>query len=202
METKFNRNVIIAIVILVGTIIWGFESLRTRSYSGTDLNFSVGTGIVTMTNPSDSALPVQLIATNTSVFSVTSSIDELAGRSTTQGTGSNRTQRYEFMLPSGVSDFTVTRSANVSFVASTTTLLEASVQPLSAGDSRATLVLAAILIAGSLFYLSYANDHQWLSAARRSKATEQAASQEADIQNFKRMFKPRSTGSVQSSQEK
>jgi hypothetical protein len=185
---KLNWRVVIALVVLVGAIIWGVDSFRTRLYSGTDLNFGVGSGPVTVTNPSDSAFPVQLIGTRRGTFTVRSSIGGVSGRSTSQGSGSTTTQLFEFVLPSGVSEFTVMRSEDVDFVTNTEIPLEVAVQPLNAEDSRTTLIVAVIAILGSLFYLSRSNGHRWISAARRKEALAQAAAQESERQNFKRIY--------------
>ena len=191
---KFNWKVILALVVLVVAIFWSVNSLRTRWYSGTDLNAGVGSGPVTVTNPSDVALLVQLVGTRPGTFTVSSSIVGVSGRSTTQGTGRNATQLFEFELPPGNSEFTVVRGADVNFVASANAPLEVIVQPLNAEDSRNTLIVAVIAILGSLFVLSSANGHRWISAARRQQALDRAAAQETEQQTFKRI-----TGRITSS---
>lgn len=185
---KFNWKTILALVVLVGAVFWGVDSLRTRSYSETDLNVGVGSGPITVTNPSDAALPVQLVGTSPGTFSVSSSVEGIAGRSTTQGTGRNATQLFEFELPPGSSEFTVVRGAGVNFVARASTPLEVVVQPLNAADSRTTLIVAVIAILGSLFVLSSANGHRWISASRRQQALDRTAAQETEQQTFKRIF--------------
>jgi hypothetical protein len=185
---KLNWKVIVALVVLVGAIFWGVNSLRTRSYSGTDLNFGLGSGSITVTNPSDEALPAQLVSTSPGTFIVSSSITSVSGRSTRVGSGRNATQLFEFELPTGVSEFSVLRGADINFVASGDTPLEAAVQPLNAEDSRTTLIVAVIAILGSLFYLSHANGHRWISASRRQQALDKAAAQATERQTFKRMF--------------
>ena len=185
---KINWKVLIALIVLVGASIWGVDSLRTRSYSGSNLTFGVGSGPVTVTNLSDAPLPVKLIGARPATFSVTSGIEGVTGRSISQGNGRNATQLFEFALPPGVSEFTVIRSADVSFVASGDTRLEAAVQPLNAQDSQTTLLVAVIAIIASLFYLSSVNGHRWISASRRRKASDQAAAKETENQTFKRMF--------------
>ncbi len=183
---KFNWRVLIAIVIVVGAAIWGIDSLRNRSYSGSNLNFVIGGGPVTVTNPSEVELPVQLVSTRS--FSVTSSQEALTGRSATEGSGRNTSQLFAFLLPVGTSEFTITRGTNVNFVATTDTSLDASVEPLSANDARTTLLVMAVAMLGSLFYMSSVNGHRWISASRRDKASNEAAAKEAEQQNFKRMF--------------
>ena len=171
---KFNWKILAALVVLVGVTFWGVDSLRTRSYSGTDLNFGVGSGPVTVTNPSDQAIPVQLVGTGTRSFAVSSSIDGVAGSSTREGSGRNTTQLFEFELPPGVSEINVVRGTAVNFVASADTSFAASVQPVNAEEAKSTLILAAIVIIGALFYSSKATSHRWVNLIRREKAAVQA----------------------------
>lgn len=184
---KFNWKVLLAFVVLVGFTFWGVNSLRARSYSGTDLNFGVGSGPFTVTNPSDEALVAQLLGSGPGTFTVSSTNDQVSGKSTRQGSGRNTTQLFEFELPPGISELTVTRGTGITFVANVDTPLEVTVQALNADDSLTTLVVAAIAILGSLFYLSRSNDHRWMSASRRRRAFDQAIAQETEQQTFERI---------------
>ena len=184
---KVNWKVFFAFVVLVGFTYWGVNSLRTRSYSGTDLNFGVGSGPVTVTNPSDEALPAQLFGSGPGTFTVSSINNQVSGKSTRQGSGRNITQLFEFELPPGISEWTVTRGTSVTFVASVDTPLEATVQPLNADDSLTTLIVTAIAILGSLFYLSRSNGHRWISPSRRQRAFDHAIAQETEQQTFDRI---------------
>jgi hypothetical protein len=184
---KFNWKIIVALVVLVGGIFWSVNSLRTRSYSGTDLNFGVGSGPITITNPLDEALPVQLVSTSPGTFTVSSNISGVSGKSTREGTGRNATQFFDFVLPTGVSEFSVLRGADVNFVARAATPLAATIEPLNAEDSRTTLIVAVIAILGSLFYLSHANGHRWISAARRQEALDRTAAQDTEQKTFNRI---------------
>ncbi|MBZ0296213.1 MAG: hypothetical protein K8L99_26880 [Anaerolineae bacterium] len=185
---KFNWKVLVALLILAGAVIWSVDSIRARGYGGSDLNVGVGNGLVTVTNPSDEAIPVQLVGERAGTFTVSSSIEGVSGRSVTQGNGRNATQLLEFALPPGASQFTVVRGADIHFVTIADTPLEVAVQPLNAEDTRNTLLIAGIVILGSLFYLSSLNGHRWISPSRRKKALDQAAMKENEQQNFKRMF--------------
>jgi hypothetical protein len=185
---KLNWKALIAVLVLVATIVWGVSSLRSYSYSGTDLNVGIGSGPVTVTNPTDEALPVSLVSTKPGTFIILSNASGVEGRSTTQSSGRNASQRYEFALPPGVSEFTVSRGIDVSFVATSEAALELVVQPLNSDDARNTLIIMVILIAGSFYYLSHSNGHRLMSAARRQKAVDQAAAQQAERENFKRIY--------------
>ena len=66
------------------------------------------------------------------------------------------------------------RGTNVNFVASADTSLAASVQPVNAEEAKSTLIIAAIVIIGALFYISKATGHRWINLIRREKVVVQA----------------------------
>lgn len=163
---KFNWKlikVIGACVLMVGVIFWAVDSLRTRSYSGTDLNFSIGSGPVTVTNSSGEPVAVQLISHDSRAFEIGSTSEGLLpGVSTREGTGRTATQFYDVSVPTGVSEFILKRGTNVAFVSNTGTSLSAAVQPTSSGQSSAVLIGAAVVMLGLLFYISSTNGHTWI----------------------------------------
>ena len=115
---RFNWKVLVALVVLIAVLFWGVDSLRTRWYSGTDLNFGVGSGPVTITNSTDAAVPVQLVSTGTRTFAVSSTTDGISGTSERQGSGRAITQAFAFDLPPGVTELMIgARTTAVSFVA-------------------------------------------------------------------------------------
>lgn len=171
---KINWRVLIAAVVAVAAIFWAVDSVRARSYSGNNLNFVVGRGPVTVTNPSDQPVAGQLVGKGSRSFSVTSSMEDLSGSSTRQGTGSNSPQVFGFELPPGVSEFTVVRGTtttpDVNFVADTGTQMAVVAQPQNANDTRTTLIVAAVVMLAALFYMSRSTGHRWISALRGKKA--------------------------------
>jgi hypothetical protein len=86
------------------------------------------------------------------------------------------------VLPPGVSEFTVTRGTDVNFVASADTRLEASAQATSADDAQTTLIVAAIVILGALFYMSNATGHPWMKLIRPEKVPAPIAPQSPDTE--------------------
>ncbi len=164
---KSYLKIFVALVVIIGALVWAVDSLRMRSYSGTDLNFAVGQGAVTVTNSQDAPVPVQLVSPGTRTFSVVSTIAGVSGSSVLQGTGSTRAQLFDLAFPSGESQFTVTRGSNVSFVTTATTRLGVSVQPLNENDARTTLIVAVLVILGALYYISKTTDHRWIAMIRR-----------------------------------
>jgi hypothetical protein len=163
---KLNWKILIASLLIVVALFWTFDSLRTRSYSGTNLNFGVGGGVVTVTNPSEESIPVQLIGSGTRSFSLTSSIEGVEGNSTRQGTGRESQQLFEFSLPAGVTEFTVVRGEGVNFVSTTDTRLSAVANPVTPDMFRGTLIAAVVVVLGAIFYISSATGHRWLRALR------------------------------------
>jgi hypothetical protein len=176
---KFNWKIIVALVLIVGAGYWGMDTVRQRSYTGVNLTFAVGTGAVTVTNPSDAPVHVQLVSPESRSFSVSSTIAEVAGASARVGSGREATSVVEFDLPPGVSEFTVVRGRNVNFVADTETDLAATVQPVSLTEARTTLIVAVLVVLGSLFYISRSTGHRWIAPLRRKQDAALAAKQAA-----------------------
>jgi preprotein translocase subunit SecE len=167
-------KIVLALVIGMGAVLWAVNSLRSLSYSGANLTFPVGNGAVTVTNPSNQPIPVQLVSAGSRSFSVSSTIEGVPTSSTKQDTGTTVSQLVEFALPPGVSEFTVVRGGNVktdvNFVANTETKLEATAQPLSTTDTRTTIIVTLVVVFGALFYISRTTDYRWIGILRGQPA--------------------------------
>jgi preprotein translocase subunit SecE len=160
-------KVVFAFVIVIVALFWAVDSVRSRSYTGTNLKFGVGNGTVTMTNPAKEAVLVQLVDPGSRPFSVSSTIEGVTGSSIRQKNDNNKNiQLFEFELPPGVSEFTVLRGTNVGFASDASTQLEAIVQPLSEGEVRSTVLVAMVIVLGTFFYLSRATGHRWINTLR------------------------------------
>lgn len=162
-------KIALAVVVMVGAAIWAVSSVLPRSYAGTNLNIAIGSGPVNVTNPSGEDIPVQVVSVGTRVFRVTSTTDGVSGASVRQGTGNSSTQLFEFGLPPGSSEFTVTNGSRMSFVANTQTKLAATVQPMTTGEANTTLMVGALIVLGALVYISRATDHRWIDMLRGQK---------------------------------
>jgi len=189
INMKIKKGIVVASVMIVAVVFWGFDSLRTQSYSGKDLNFGIGSGAVTMTNPSDEAVSAQLVGAGSRPFSLVNASTDLSGSSVRDGRG----QLFEFELPTGVTEFTIARGKDISFSADTDTALQAMVQPLDAGGIQSTLIAVAVVILGALFYMSRSTEHQFVNKLRgknnplenaRSKAASAALGQGKDLRPF------------------
>lgn len=186
---KINWKILIPSIVVVVAIFWMVDSVRTRSYSGTNLNFGIGNGSVTVTNTSSDPVPVQLVGTGTVSFSVSSNTSGLSGPSVRQTNKPNIvSQLFEFKAPPGVSIFAVSRGSNISFVTDLAATLAVTVQPLNSGDATVTILLAVLVILGSLFYISRLTQHSWLNRFRRKETLTQTSERQAERESFKRRF--------------
>ena len=163
---KINWKILIALASIVGVSYWVVDSIVPRSYSGSTLNFEVGRGAVTITNPSSESVSVQFVDGSHS-FRVSSTTGGLSGSSTRQGSGNSAINSFGFELPPGESEFLITRGTDVNFVAATTTSLEATMRPVNASSARTIVAVAALVILGCLFYISHALKHRWIHIFRR-----------------------------------
>jgi hypothetical protein len=165
-KMKFNwttLKVVLTFVVIVGVVFWAGNLVRSRSYNGGDLKFGVSSGLISITNPSDQAIPVQLIGSGSRTFRVSSTIDDVSGSSTREGSGSSRTHLFEFELPSGTSELIVSGGTDINLVASTDVNLQATVNPMSNDSRRNTLIATAVAVLGLLFYASNVVNHQWMN---------------------------------------
>lgn len=160
---RHNWKVLVALVVIAGTFLWVVDSVRFRLYSGTQLNFAIGHGPVTVTNSSSESVPVRLVATGTRSFTVSSNVEDVSGTSTQQGTGRDSTQLFEWASPPGISEFTVARGTDVNFVTNTPSQLEATVQLLSAGEVSTTMITAVVIILAALFYIVRTTRYNWIT---------------------------------------
>lgn len=154
-------KVLFALAIILGAIFGAVKTVRPQSYSGENLSFVVGSGSVNVTNPSELSIPVQLVSTGYRSFRVSSTIDTVSGSSIRQGSGSSSTHLFEFELPSGTSEFTVSRGTDVKFMANTTTLLQVTANPVTDKTLRTIVIATLAVVIGSLYYASNATDHYW-----------------------------------------
>lgn len=162
-----------AFVVIIGIIFWATISTLSKSYTGTDLNFEVGSGAVFVTNPSDQSIPVQFVGTGTRSFRVVSDIEGVSGNSTREGAGSTTTQLFELELPSGTSEFVIERGTNVTFITSISSELEATVNPMTADSSRNAIIAATVVIFGLLYYASTVIEHSWIGVLRGKNSNSQ-----------------------------
>jgi hypothetical protein len=167
---KNNWKVLVAIVIMVGVVVWAVSSVIPRSFDGSNLTFGVGSGTVTVNNTSDETAAVQLVGNGSRGFTVSSNIEGVTGASTRQGSGNASTQLFEYGLPPGTSEFSVTRGNGVNFVSASDTRLEATAKPLSASETTTTLVVAAVVILAGSYFISRSVDHRWIKTLLRREA--------------------------------
>jgi hypothetical protein len=167
IEMKINWKILIVSILAIAVVYWAASAVLPRSYNGANLSFGTGTGTITVTNPSEESMPVQLVGSRYRSFSVSSPTEGMSGSSKKSGSGNAATYSFEFELPPGISKFTVIRGSDVNFVADTATKLKATVQPLTQNETRTTVIVAVVVVLGALFYISRATGHRWISRFRR-----------------------------------
>ena len=101
---RFNWKVAAGAIVVIAIVVLTFSITRSTAYSGSNLSFDVS-GPVTVVNPSDDAIPVQLVGSGARNFAVSSSIDGVAGNSTRDGSGAGATQTFLFDLPPAKANF-------------------------------------------------------------------------------------------------
>ena len=185
-------KVIIAVVVMLGASVLVINTIRPRYYEGANLEFPIAEGVVQVTNSSEE-LTVQLISSSSRTFRVSSPSEDISGASTRQDAGNNAAQIFEFVLPSGMSEFTVSGNTNVIFEATTDTNLDATVYPFGNEAIRVRIIGLLVLAFAILFYISHLYDHLWISATRRQDAKDDIAAQETEQDNFDRIMESRSS---------
>ncbi len=166
-------KIITVFIVIIGIVFWVINATLPRSYDGTALDFEVGSGATIVTNSSEQSIPVQFIDAGARNFGVRSDIEGVSGNSTREGSGSNATILFEFELPSGTSEFFITRGTNPRFVASSPSALQATVNPMNAEEARTAIIIVIVIILGLLFYASNVIEHSWIGVLRGKDAVPQ-----------------------------
>jgi hypothetical protein len=161
-----SAKILFASLLIVVVILGAINLLLPKTFSGENLNFNIGHGSVMMTNPSSEPVAVQILGTGTGRVRMTSPTQGLGDTSELQGSGRTSSQLIEFMLPAGQTEFTTVGGNNVSFSATTPTVLTATVQMLSQIEIQGVLFIGGLIILGALFYISRSTNHRWLSMIR------------------------------------
>lgn len=172
---KLNLKTILAGIVIVVTVILAINAVRPQTYSGVGLNFPVGKGAVTIINASNAATPIQMTGTGYGSFVVTSKSEGVSGTSVKQTVGSTTSQLFEFNQPSGVTTFTVAKGTNVKYVAPADARLQVSSQPLADDEVRNIGLLAIVVIAASLYYISAQTNHAFARKILRREIVPVAA---------------------------
>ncbi len=161
-------RVIIAVLVIIGAVVWSFNTIRQRNYSGAKIAFEIGSGYVVVNNPGKEAIPIQLRTNGRSTsFTVQSTELDLRENSKRQGTGRNAYQLVSLELPPGQAKIDVIRGGEVQLISLSSQRIEAVVTPLEAGNVQTVLIFTGLVILGALYYISGTLEHRWIGALRR-----------------------------------
>ena len=156
-------KIVIALLIIAGVAYWAFDSVNTRSYAGSAIAFTVGSGSQVSISH-EAGEPAVLDMTASSSFAVTSTNTDLSGSGTREGSGRNVVYRHQVELPAGATDFRVTRGSNITFAFEGAPSAEAVVTPMEGDAARTTVIVAAVVILAALYYISRTLEHRWIKA--------------------------------------
>lgn len=160
-------RIILALALIIFVSFWTFNQIRERSYSGSKMAFDVGNGSVIVNNRGEEAIPVEMRAVGRmATFRVVSPEINLAETSKRKTIGGVTYQVVAFELPPGQTAVEVARGSDVTFVSSSSQLIDATVTPMNASSTRTTLIFSGIVVLSALYYLSRLVEHQWIGTVR------------------------------------
>lgn len=159
---------LIAGVLLIGVLAWAYDTVRTRSYNGTDLTFELGGGSTVLFNNADNAAEARLSSTGSrGAFTIRSSSADTPITSAREGSGRNLRHVAVVPLPPGSTELVITRGGSITAQATSVAPLEVTVTPQSQTTTTTTLVFAFIVAAACLFYIVYSTADLWRRFIRR-----------------------------------
>lgn len=179
---KINFRVVIALLIVVGVAYWAFDSVRQQTHSGTDFSFPMGGGAVVVNNTGQEPAQARLTSTGTrGLFTVNSTVLDAPVNATREGSGANTVYAVDLELPPGTSEVSLNRGSNVTMTINADNPVEVVVNPQSESGMTTTLIAAAVVILGALFYASSTTQHAWLRGLRSRGATPKAHADEGMV---------------------
>ena len=159
--------VTLALVAIIGISYWSFDILRQRTFIGENLFFEVGNGYdISLTNPSDRPVPVEMRAAGQTPFRITIPALDLNASSSLQGSRPDLYESVAFNLPPGQVTIHVKRGSDIWFVSDSDAALHAVVTPLSVEDVQFTITFAGSIILIALYFISSTMQHRWVGMLR------------------------------------
>jgi hypothetical protein len=165
MKTKIQ--VIVAVLIMVGAAYWGYTSVRSYNYSGSNIMFPVGGGHAIVRNTGDAPIPIEMRSgERIASFRITSTDLGLTATSKRQGSGRDAFHAVTFDLPPGQARIDVISGRDVRMISRSDTRIEATVTPVAASTVRWILILSGGVILWALYYISRVTGHRWIATLR------------------------------------
>jgi hypothetical protein len=165
MKTKIQ--VVIAVLIMIGAAYWGFTSIRSHTYRGSNIMFPVGGGHAIVSNPGDMPVPIEMRSgERVASFRIASADLGLSESSKRQGSGRDAFHSVTFELPPGQARIDVVSGSGVMMISRADTRIEATVVPIADSTVRWILMLSGGVIVWALYYISRVTEHRWVAALR------------------------------------
>lgn len=167
--------IFLALAAIISVSYWAFDTLRPRRHAGENLSFEASRGYLSLTNPSDTPVAVELRSPGHSPFRVKSASLGLrltSHPSTDESRDAGIHQIIRFDLPPGQATLYVSSASSVWFVSNTPALLHATLTPLTTIEVQLTIMAAGAVILMALYVISSATQHRWLHALRERNAAQ------------------------------
>lgn len=170
---RINLKVVVAMVILVGVIYIAYTTVAQQQYSGEQLQFTVNTGSALVEN--ETGEPVAVTMTSGRVFTVASSESGDDFVSAREGSGRNTRHVAAGELSATSQELRITRGSDVTFDLTGNGSLQVTVTPRSQSEISTIIIVAVVVVAGLLYYISRETKHAWLGMLRRKGLPSQNA---------------------------
>ncbi|NPV67244.1 MAG: hypothetical protein HPY64_08890 [Anaerolineae bacterium] len=168
MNIKTGLRVLIALAVIVAVVYWAVDSTRSRTYTGDEISFNMGSGSVVISHSAEEAALARFSTTGVrGTFAIASNALEVSVSSTRQGTGASAVNTVELEVPPGTADVRVTRGTDVNLTLEGAKAATVIFTPQSEEATRTTYIAAAIVILVALFYISRTFNHGWIGWLRR-----------------------------------
>lgn len=159
-------RIVIALAVIAGTAYWAYDSVREQTVSGSEIVLVANNGnVVTISHNADESVPLEMTARANFGYNTTN--PDLGGSPTREGTGRDAVYKHVVELPSGSSDFRITRGSNITFAVSAGESVDAVLTPLSPDAARTTIIVAGMVILAALYFISGTLEHRWLKTLRQ-----------------------------------
>lgn len=156
-----KRWAFIALTVIAVTALWAFETVRQRTFTGAEVQFTVGTGSVALMN---NTTPIRAILTSDQPFTVLGTGFRASSTLTNAGARAGYVYRYAGTIPPRRTELRIVHGANVTFHLRADDTIQATVTPLNPEDTRDAVLLRGGIALASLVFLGYLRSRH---AARR-----------------------------------
>ncbi len=148
---------LVVLTVIAITLLWAFEAIRQRTYTGSEVQFTVGTGSIALMNNN---APIRAILTSHQPFTILGAGFRASSTLTSAGARENYVYRFAGAIPPRSTQLRIVHGANVTFHLRADDTIQVTVTPLGAEDTRDILLLSGSIVLGSLIFLGHVRRKQ------------------------------------------